>query len=414
MTVHLQNLERRRPTADTVQVMIPPRLVPVLGHSLRDVDEERLRALVTAGISEDQDIDFKQARFDYGPKGTFEISKDIAAMANQVGGLIVIGIAEDDQARADDLIPVKLEDAERVRMLTTAADRVHPQVPGLEVHMIGTGSDDGSGYYVISVPHSASAPHGVRHAGPETHWFCHPQRHGTATIYLGEPQIAARYRDRFEVARSQVGRLERLYQEAPRRHTSGQATLAVGVVPWLGGNRPLTGARSTIGDYVRDLQRSAETEMVRRLGSTTDFARGRQRFYGPQITVELHTDGCAWVEARIGYDSRDTKRVDRDELERCVAELVAFVGRYTAWSGAAGDSVIGAWLSTGAGGFTISNSAMQSLTTFSTGTTADIEALGGSLEEIGQVAYPLARDLSQDMGFAEPAILRPDGTYFNR
>jgi hypothetical protein len=238
--------------AGTFRVVIPPRLVPVLGSSVRAINEERLNALETAGVSEDQDLDFKQARYDHGPKGTFEISKDVAAMANQVGGLIVIGVAEDDQARAAGLTPMKLDDDERVRMLTVIAQRVHPMVPGLDVHMFESEARDGTGYYVIAVPHSASAPHSVRkpEQDKDTPWCCYPLRHGTTTIYLSEAQIAARYRDRFELARTQVDRLERLYQDNYKRSQGSPdtAALAVGIVPAVAGHRPVSG-QGNIEDY---------------------------------------------------------------------------------------------------------------------------------------------------------------------
>ncbi len=57
--------------------MLPPRLAALLGTlSLREVTEAHLQAVVGACISEDQDLDFKQARYDYGPAGTFELAKD--------------------------------------------------------------------------------------------------------------------------------------------------------------------------------------------------------------------------------------------------------------------------------------------------------------------------------------------------
>lgn len=66
--------------------MLSPRLAALLGtSSLHEVTEAHLQAVVDAIVSEDQDLDFKQARYDYGPEGTFELAKDVAALGNQVG-----------------------------------------------------------------------------------------------------------------------------------------------------------------------------------------------------------------------------------------------------------------------------------------------------------------------------------------
>jgi hypothetical protein len=45
-------------------------------------------------------LEYHRARYDDGPRGTFELAKDVAAFANHVGGLIILWIAEDDQGRA--------------------------------------------------------------------------------------------------------------------------------------------------------------------------------------------------------------------------------------------------------------------------------------------------------------------------
>jgi hypothetical protein len=52
--------------------------------------------LVDSNTAEDQDLDFKEDWYDLGEKGKFELSKDVAAFANHVGGLVVVGIKESD------------------------------------------------------------------------------------------------------------------------------------------------------------------------------------------------------------------------------------------------------------------------------------------------------------------------------
>lgn len=394
--------------------MIPQRLTPILGSTLSGIDEGHLNALVAAGIREDQDLDYKENRYQDKDSGTSEIAKDVAAMANQVGGLIIIGIKEDTQARADSLTPIKVDDKERSRIHGAVADRVRPSVAGLSVEIVETAAKDGTGYYVISVPHSASAPHATLREAKEAPWLAYPQRNGAMTTYLSEAQIAARYRDRFELARSQIDKLERLDRDALRPHNRVPATLAVGIVPWLRGNRPLSGNGLTVGTYVRDLVTSSEIPRMSGLDTRYSIARGRQRFYSPDLAFELHTDGSAWAESWIGSEPSGTRPrvVDRDEFESIAVELAAIAGRYTAWSGAGGDCAVGFWLNTGAGGFMIFKKLVPSLTTYAAETTASVETLGGSLEKIGEVVYPLVRDLSQDLGFASPATLRPDGTFY--
>ncbi len=97
--------------------MLSPRLLTLLDvASVAAVDEACLRGLAEGHVAEDQDLEFHSARYNYGPDGTFELAKDVAALANHVGGLIILGVAEDDQGRAARLTPVKLADSEKGRI----------------------------------------------------------------------------------------------------------------------------------------------------------------------------------------------------------------------------------------------------------------------------------------------------------
>lgn len=399
--------------------MIPPRLVPVLGHSPREIDEGKLGALVAAGINEDQDIDFKQTRYDFGPKGTFELGKDVAAMANQVGGLIVIGVKEDEQARASKMTPVKLDDAERVRMLAAIADRVHPQIPGLDVHMVGTAAGDGTGYYVIAVPNSVSAPHWARKPDQDTPYSCYPQRQGSTTIYLSEAQVAARYRSRFQLATSQVDQLREMHRKLPVMRTDGLSVLVVGVVPAFVGYRSLTGDGEKIQTYIDEVWRPGGTGVDPKLGQYRAARRRLRSTRDGVLNVELHEDGAAIAQLAVGRKQSDGScGIDLRALEFAAVSLISFVGGYTAWSGAAGDCAVATWLLHGSQQIgTLSGSLFEPLvfpeniSYEPAETTVPVEALGGDATESGRIAYPLIRDLEQDLGVPAPVVLRQNGAF---
>jgi uncharacterized membrane protein len=59
----------------------------------------------------------------------------VAAKANTAGGVILIGIDEDEQARPTDASGVELSDAERGRIRQVVAGLVSP-MPTLDVEMI--------------------------------------------------------------------------------------------------------------------------------------------------------------------------------------------------------------------------------------------------------------------------------------
>jgi len=89
------------------------------------------------------------------------------------------------------------------------------------------------------------------------------------------------------------------------------------------------------------------------------------------------------------------------------------LGGYTAWAGGAGDAVIGAWLYDGPQKIGIDAGGVDEWTALpqeGATTTAPVGELGGTAAQVGQIVYPLIRDLEQDMGIAQPVSLRPDGT----
>jgi hypothetical protein len=66
------------------------RLVDVLGAPLDDIAEPHLQALVDNEVREDADLDFKREQYGTSDSAKREMAGDIAAMANDRGGLLII------------------------------------------------------------------------------------------------------------------------------------------------------------------------------------------------------------------------------------------------------------------------------------------------------------------------------------
>jgi Putative DNA-binding domain len=87
-------------------MQVPLRLRSVLGPDTSAIDGHKIEGLM--GWREDTDLDFKQA-LDRTPKGRRGLVVDVVAMANARGGLIVVGIREED-TRAVELTPLHPHD----------------------------------------------------------------------------------------------------------------------------------------------------------------------------------------------------------------------------------------------------------------------------------------------------------------
>jgi hypothetical protein len=88
------------------------RLIDLLGARLDEIGEQHLGNLVAGRVREDAELDFKQDRYGNTDQQRRDLAGDLAAMGNSRGGLIVIGIRDDNDVAAE-LTPVELLDGRR-------------------------------------------------------------------------------------------------------------------------------------------------------------------------------------------------------------------------------------------------------------------------------------------------------------
>jgi hypothetical protein len=171
---------------------------------------EEIERLVAARAAESLTLEFKAAPWDRNDQGKREALKDITAMANTRGGLILIGVAEDNNA-ASGLRPVSAEAAEtersRINDLVTAG--VEPRLYGVGIEAVPV---DSGVVLALHIPRSPSRPHRVSSGGSNRFWL----RNSTGTyeanvadlrnLFLQSAEITERamryHRDRTAVIRT--------------------------------------------------------------------------------------------------------------------------------------------------------------------------------------------------------------------
>jgi predicted HTH transcriptional regulator len=176
------------------------RLALRLGAELTELTPAHLQELCDLGMPEDADLDFKSedSNTTSGPDGLDELAKDVTALANARGGLIVIGIMEDSQGCALSLSEVAVSDKKIGQMYNGLRARVVPYLPDVWISNLEIAAGSGKGYVLIAVPGSAIPPHAVRMTSRPQYSFA--RRLGRTTAWLEESEIAALYRDRFRLA----------------------------------------------------------------------------------------------------------------------------------------------------------------------------------------------------------------------
>jgi hypothetical protein len=290
------------------------RLESLFGAPLDELQAEHIHSLVTASVQETFDLDFKLTLYDKTEKGRRDLAGDVAAMANTAGGIIVLGVEEDDQARAIAAPGVAVSDGEIGRMRQIIASLVSP-MPVLDILTVvdhpgvaggqnsngdGEASGDDSrggvrGFFVLAVPRSPNAPHAVL----INYALRYPKRNGATTRYLSEPEVAAAYRDRARGAEGQAARIDQLEREALDRLDVAQYRwVVVTLVPDLPGDLIITSEAFKAFDH--EIRRKPwaimpiDVEIMR-----TEVGRRRLRADGTSdnsplarwLYLELHTDG---------------------------------------------------------------------------------------------------------------------------
>lgn len=191
---------------------------------------DMINQAIEEGVEERDDLDWKQDLVEQKKLKGEEFVKDIAAMANNGGGLIIYGVKENEKAAvARHDAPGFREGYER-SLIAATIHHIHPPVFGVEAFLL---QDDQGQAVVVSVPASADRPHLVYRG----EMFGVPIRVGADTTWLGEREISRMYRERFNEQRFADEALQSLYDQADL-HRDDDRTWFIGVarprIPILG------------------------------------------------------------------------------------------------------------------------------------------------------------------------------------
>lgn len=172
------------------------RLHERLGIEARGLTYNDVLAVVQQQLGEDAQLEWKgERRSEEHAKA--ELAKDLAAMANSGGGLIVFGVGEEIRGDGTKVIvnsDVALDEHAEQYVRSVAWGRVRPLIAGVEIEFLENPERPGRGALAVWVPPSPDAPHFYEKNGqpPAAPW-----RDGPHTEHLREREIERAYRDRF-------------------------------------------------------------------------------------------------------------------------------------------------------------------------------------------------------------------------
>jgi hypothetical protein len=393
-----------------------------------------MQRLVDGAVREDVDLDFKKPLYGTSDSAKRKLAGDVAALANAVGGVLVLGVRDED-AVAVELTPVGLSDAEELRMRQIVAANVAPH-PRVAIHRVPSAAEPSKGWYLIEVPPSPWAPHAVR-VGDGLRY---PRRDGSGIRWLSESEVADAYRNRFESARDQVARLEEVRRQGEEALPAPDDAcwLIVTAVPDVPGQLSLSKPSvAAAGELPRNSGAPRFTDSVLtyysarpRVGYRRIIVHIGEDQHGTPKSglLHLHTDGSGFAAVEIGGRPRpqwsggepaSEVHLHDEALVQETVGLIAILARHSASCGVEGDAAIEIALTSelamnlvhGRGHFSIGGSWNQRPVTAAPASrhTVDLSTVADSPTGLLATSSLCLTDLVQSFGVIETPQFTADG-----
>ncbi|GAB3552165.1 hypothetical protein GCM10027404_22350 [Arthrobacter tumbae] len=270
-----------------------------LGLHDRPLQYPDFEAAVQASVPESADLDWKYQLPIAATKDEF--AKDVAAMANSGGGVIIYGIEEHDAQAVAISGAGAFGDAVERTLRSWVGSLVQPPLYTLNFTAFGPGDRL---VVLLEVPASLDSPHLVLRADRT---FRAPRRNGSKTDYMLEREIEIAYRSRFQARSDREGRMTELLQELVNRFDMDQTKIAMVA-------RPVATRPSHLGRISESKLDDVAQKWIQNNGFTVERGPGLGRIYGraragyrkwtirapeanPEGIFEIHDDGTV----ALGY-----------------------------------------------------------------------------------------------------------------
>lgn len=313
----------------------------LLGRAAGPITDEMIDAAVTARLAEAEDLDWKGKLIPVKDLRLSDYPKDVAAMANRGGGLLVYGVKESGKKATERVDVGAYDERYDATLVSVAVSAINPPVFNVRAHWVG---EPGNQVVAVVIPASSDVPHLIY----KDDYFGAPLRNDAMTVWMKERQLAALYRARFDERRHSTEALENLYSEAATNWATPQRAWLIAVAhPQL----PSPATERPDREKARELFAEARTHTLAWAGSggvhpldsveLLNPRPGLRRWVAANNSLSanrkwreawaaLHHDGSVTVAAAIGgqrvsMGTLDEHEIDSASIETVVSDFMALI-----------------------------------------------------------------------------------------
>lgn len=302
---------------------------------------EMLDRLVEERIAERQDLDFKEKIDSKPTRPESDVKKDLCAMANSGGGVIVYGVGElpDMKDHAGKRVSAgEYSSGLEQSYLTVATAYISPPLRGVEFHRVEHPEHEA---FVVVVPASQQVPHMYFAEKKNATVLAAPTRNGSHSEWLSEPEIANLYRLRFQREEASSREVDEVYSKvAAKRSSDGFWGVGVAVPTYPARKDDVTERDAIMARFAAyDDPLRLEYNGAVSPATASNYRRGLKcwTFSGKQYDtqellayVELHENGVVTVLSRLDRETFSTEDqiVPTHAFACLVGDLLALIRHY--------------------------------------------------------------------------------------
>lgn len=283
-------------------------------------------------LAESDDLDWKEQLPQPPRDGRWnELAKDVAAMANTRGGLLIYGVT-DQHTEPVGIDPDQVNTQQYAQWIR---NHVQPYLPDVAFSVMSA-ADGAMSFLVIDVPASTMSPHhvyGIAAKDKDQQAAVVPYRDRDHTAWMAEHQIERAYRDRFTRAQHTQEETDRLFAHARENVLTEQAEPSAWFIAVARPDRPLPRTAEPLtreaAGYLRTTANTSSQALARNphvvgplgtLESVSNPRPGLRRWVfstlypslGRGVYAELHHDGSMVLAANLSWKALHSVLGDLD------------------------------------------------------------------------------------------------------